>query len=63
METPVPSHNWKLFVGFIVGLITAFIIMIIIANTVPVPQPPPPPPPPPPVTQTPIVTPTVSGYS
>jgi hypothetical protein len=60
MENPVPSHNWKLFVGFIVGLITAFIIMIIIANTVPVPQPPPPPPP---VTQTPIVTPTVSGYS
>jgi hypothetical protein len=60
METSVPSHNWKLFVGFIVGLITAFIIMIIIANTVPVPQPPPPPPP---VTQTPIVAPTVSGYS
>jgi hypothetical protein len=61
---PVPSHNWKFFMGFIVGLITAFIIMIIIANTVPASQPPPPPPPPPPVTpQTPIVAPTVSGYS
>jgi hypothetical protein len=40
METPVPSHNWKFFMGFILGLIIAFIIMIIIANTVPVSQPP-----------------------
>jgi hypothetical protein len=39
---PVPSHNWKFFMGFILGLIIAFIIMIIIANTVPVSQPPPP---------------------
>jgi len=60
METPVPSHNWKFFMGFIVGLLMAFITMIIIANTVPASQPPPPPPP---VTQTPIVAPTVSGYS
>jgi hypothetical protein len=61
MEIPaVPSHNWKFFMGFIVGLLIAFIIMIVIANTVPASQPPPPPPP---VTQTPIVAPTVSGYS
>jgi hypothetical protein len=39
--TTVPSHNWKFFMGFILGLIIAFIIMIIIANTVPVSQPPP----------------------
>ena len=63
METPVPSHNWKFFLGFFFGLVVCFIVMVIVANTVPAPQPPPPPPPPPPVTQTPIVAPTVSGYS
>lgn len=62
MIVPPPSYNWKYAVGFSIGLIMAFIIMIIIANTVPVSQPPPPPPV---VIQTPPtpVTPAVSGYA
>lgn len=63
----VPAHNWKYLVGFLIGLIVAFVVIIVVANTTPAPPPPqsagfekvP--------TETegplPVPTPSVSGYS
>jgi hypothetical protein len=36
---PVPAHNWKYLVGFLIGLIVAFVVIIVVANTTPVPPP------------------------
>jgi hypothetical protein len=33
----IPSTNWKFFVGFLIGLFTAFVVLVVVANTVPPP--------------------------
>lgn len=38
VNSPVLTYNWKYFVGFVIGLFVACIVLITVANTVPAPR-------------------------